>query len=208
MSQRASLLPTRRTRRASSLPTRKTRRASSFPRKTRRASVQSSGPSQTRSVSRRASTGSYKPPDPSKFTRIIVGNSPVENSPNIFKQPEQEGIFRKFRIFRRNSPKEKNHTNVAVPKGTKPEDIEAIQITKFFSFKERQNMKAHLKKWMKKNPKSTYEEWVENYLHDSAKRSRYNHIMLDRRFFLKNAESLRYWKNLKKRLRSDTWTKV
>lgn len=183
------------------------KRTSSLPtRKTRRASVQSkvSVPRRTRSVFYK-SRRSRKSPEPSKFSRIIVGNSPEEHSPNIFKEPGPEGFLNRIR---RKPPKEKNHTNVDVPNHIKAEDIETYQQTAFISYLSREMIKKHLNEYIENNPKSTYEEWIKNLHSVNAKKGKYGHIILDPRFYLPKAESLRYWKNVQKRLHSDNWAKI
>jgi ribosomal protein L32E len=169
------------------------KRSSSLPGPTtRRASVQSkvSGP-------RRPRAGSYnsrtrrKSHDPSKFTQIIVGNSPQEHSPSIFKGPDPKG-----------------YTNVYVPNHIKAEDIESYQQTEYISYLAREITKKHLNEYIKNNPNSTYEEWMRNLHSVNVKKGKYGRRRLDPRFYLPNAENLRYWKNVQKELHADNWAIV
>lgn len=81
--------------------------------------------------------------------------------------PEPEGFFS---IFRRNPQKEKKYTNVAVPIGTKREDVEPYQIGKYISYLSKEMIKKHLNEYIKNNPNSTYEEWIQNLHSVNAKK--------------------------------------
>lgn len=165
-------------------------------RKTRSVPTRRTGSVPTRRVS------SKKTIYPHKFTRILVGNSPEKNSPTIFK-PKSKPKSRRWFFGR--SPSEipdtslPNHTNIMVPNSISPEYVEDYQRTQFTNYKSRQMMKDHLKKYIKNNPHSTYEQWIRELFPENTKINEYGHIELDKRLYLPQAESLKYWENIQKK---------
>lgn len=147
-------------------------------------------PAKTR---RRRIVSSKNSVNPYKFTRILVGNSPENNSsPIVFKpKPKSRSWF-----TRKISPYK--NTNIMVPNSIHPEDVEGYQLTQFTNYKSRQMMKDHLNEYIKHNPHSTYEQWIRDLFPENTKINKYGHIVIDARFYLPQAESLKYWKNIQK----------
>lgn len=92
-----------------------------------------------------------------------------------------------------------NYTNIMVPNSIRSEDVEGYQLKQFTNYKSRQLMKNHLNEYIKHNPHSTYEQWIRELFPENTRINEYGHIELDKRLYLTQAESLKYWKNIQKK---------
>jgi len=144
-----------------------------------------------------------------QLTRVFTRKSPQHKSPDIFRQRRPKTTkTRKFFSFRAepNNNLPFTEEDVLVPDGMPANNMNAHKSHVYSKHLALKDMKDHLREFAETHADPTYEEWIHAYLPESVKIGRHGQYIVNYRFYLPDAVSLRYWNNyIKKKRNNANW---
>lgn len=127
---------------------------------------------------------------------IKIGNSPENISPTIFKRSFKFKAYNESNVIP--NANEFRKRNIIHPTAN---EIEAIETKMFGVYRGQKVIKDTLNKFIQLYPNATFEEFIQ-YLHpDNACIDKDGIIKIDPRLYIEGSDTLRYWKNVQKKLR-------